>query len=304
MTIPTLSMSPDWNLQIKKEYNRMRFLFAFLILVSFSSGISYAQGTNQSSPQINNQAKQQDFQLELDSITRQLYSDRAKHENDHVQQETNRLIQESDRIKYESDLLSKKMRDDERDQKALDEFIDRTRINAENEKKRLAAIDVFEANAKLDVQLTSVKNFDFGFLLAILTFPVLMGFYFAKKTKEGGLMKYEQKFGVVVMIISFMLMLISLAISDYWNPQLDALQNILISLTIGIFENDMKDPTNFGNRYFFEIHTKFVLIFFTSTFALGYTIFLGIAPAWNRFRRIEQTNLTEAQHDSSTINHQ
>lgn len=129
-----------------------------------------------------------------------------------------------------------------------------------------------------EMQLAVVKSADTAYLLAAIGLPVLLGFFVAKKATKEGNMKYEQKFGVVVMVCAFLLALLALTISDGWNPRFDALQTLMGWLRISFFP---ESDSPYAKRMI-DIPTKYVLTALTAFFAYGFMTYLGVTPAWKR----------------------
>ncbi len=95
-------------------------------------------------------------------------------------------------------------------------------------------------------------------------------------------MDENQKYGVATMIVSFLLILLALMISDGWNPRLDYLENLMNTLQVHLFQKDTKPYIGFMGihySYLIDIPTKYVVLFFMSTAAYGLTTYLGITPA-------------------------
>lgn len=102
-------------------------------------------------------------------------------------------------------------------------------------------------------------------------------------------MTENQKYGVVTMIVSFLLILLALMISDGWDSKLDYIEN-LMHLEINFFL--VEEPTGYEilsqrlyNRYYLiSIPTKYVMLVFMSTAAYGLTTYLGITPAFTPWK--------------------
>lgn len=129
-----------------------------------------------------------------------------------------------------------------------------------------------------EVQLAAVRSADTAYSLIALGLPLAFGIFISRKaTKENG-MKYEQKFGVAMMVCALLFTFLSLSISDGWAPRFDVLQNLMGWLRIRFF------PESEGAyaEHLVDIPTKYVLTALAAVFAYGFMAYLGIVPAWRR----------------------
>lgn len=119
-------------------------------------------------------------------------------------------------------------------------------------------------------------------LLAIGGFVI----YFITRNNKEKPMDENQKYGVVTMIVSFLLILLALMISEGWTPQLDYLENLMNLLKIQFF---FKETTYMGSfsfdNYLIDISTKYVVLILLSTAAYGLTTYLGITPAFMPWKK-------------------
>lgn len=110
--------------------------------------------------------------------------------------------------------------------------------------------------------------------------------YFITRNNKEKPMNENQKYGVITMIVSFLLILLSLMISDGWKPQLDYLENLMNLMRIQFF---FKETTYIGSfsfdNYLIDISTKYVVLIFMSTAAYGLTTYLGITPAFTPWKK-------------------
>ncbi|MDD4912958.1 MAG: hypothetical protein PHP57_11745 [Sideroxydans sp.] len=126
-------------------------------------------------------------------------------------------------------------------------------------------------------------------LLAISGFVIYL---ISRRNKEKP-MDENQKYGVVTMLVSFLLMLLALMISEGWNPQLDYLENFMNLLRIQLIEIKTERPYvandflsgGFDYSYLINLPTKYVALAFMSTAAYGLTSYLGITPAFRPWKK-------------------
>ncbi len=120
-------------------------------------------------------------------------------------------------------------------------------------------------------------------LLAIGAFVIYL---FTRNNKEKP-MDENQKYGVVTMIVSFLLILLALMISEGWKPQFDYLENLMNLLEIKKFWYTTMNPNTYRDEYVYliDISTKYVVLILLSTAAYGLTTYLGITPAFTPWKK-------------------
>lgn len=136
-----------------------------------------------------------------------------------------------------------------------------------------------------------------GLLLVIGGFVT----YFIKKTKKEKPMDENQKYGIAVIVISFLLLIFALVISDGWVNQLDFLENLIRFLRIHLISIETECtstvspivkqllPNSTGPcvdyYYLIDTPTKYVVLAFMSTAAYGLTTYLNITPAFMPWKK-------------------
>lgn len=127
-------------------------------------------------------------------------------------------------------------------------------------------------------------------LLAIGGFVI----YFITRNNKEKPMNENQKYGVITMIVSFLLILLSLMISEGWRPQLDYLENLMNLLEIKQLGHTTVNPATYDRIlnpdsheyvYLIDIPTKYVVLIFMSTASYGLTTYLGITPAFKPWKK-------------------
>ena len=127
-------------------------------------------------------------------------------------------------------------------------------------------------------------------LLAIGGFVI----YFITRNNKEKPMDENQKYGVVTMIVSFLLILLALMISEGWRPQLDYLENLMNLLEIKQLGYTTVNPATYNSTfnpdsheyvYLIDISTKYVVLILLSTAAYGLTTYLGITPAFTPWKK-------------------
>lgn len=148
------------------------------------------------------------------------------------------------------------------------------------EKKAAAkAAAQVESQREEEAARAVARSADTVYLGLAVALPLAFGFLIARKAKAAGeMMKHEEKFGVMLMIVPLLLGLLALSISDHWAPSLDAMQNLMLTLKIRMFpENEsLYAPA------VVDVYTKHVLLALVAVAAYGFTTYLGITPAWKK----------------------
>lgn len=101
-------------------------------------------------------------------------------------------------------------------------------------------------------------------------------------------MDENQKYGVVTMVVSFLLMLLALMLSEGWSQQMGFLENLMYVMRIQLFSYETGEVSYGANleEYHIDISTKYVELILLSTFAYGFTTYLGITQAYAPWKKI------------------
>lgn len=106
------------------------------------------------------------------------------------------------------------------------------------------------------------------------------------KNNQGNPMNANQKYGVILMIVPFLLILLTLMISVGWTPQQDYLENLMNSLEIKLFFKETVKGNIFSyDNYYIEISSKYIVLAFISSAAYGLTTYLGITPTYKPWEK-------------------
>jgi hypothetical protein len=154
-------------------------------------------------------------------------------------------------------------------------------IMGEYQEKKAAddAAAAAESDREEEAARAVARSADTVYLGLAVALPLAFGFLIARRAKAaGGTMKYEEKFGVMLMIASLLLGLLALSISENWAPRLDAMQNLMLTLKIRMFP-ESESPYSSA---MVDVFTKHVLLGLVTVAAYGFTTYLGITPAWKK----------------------
>ncbi len=101
-------------------------------------------------------------------------------------------------------------------------------------------------------------------------------FYITKRAKREGVMKPHEKFGILTIVISMLLALLSITLSTGWNPKFDFGFNLMSLMQIEFWQ--MGEEWEYPKSYLIDFPTKYAIFIFIATSAYGFTTYLGITP--------------------------
>jgi len=151
------------------------------------------------------------------------------------------------------------------------------RAREASEQAEQTAADLHNAMNRAAVR--TKNNFYLGGLMLLMGVFITYIIRNANKEKQ---MDENQKFGVIVMISSFLLIFLVLMISENWLPQLDYFENLMNTLQlrlIGINTPSDSYSSLLGFSYLIDIPSKYAVLILLTTAAYGLTTYLGITPA-------------------------
>lgn len=179
--------------------------------------------------------------------------------------------------------------ENEEQERAANEAAEAARQEAEERAKEAiekAEQAAEELRAEMTRSATRTKNNFYlgGLLLAIGGFST----YFITRFKKGKIMGDHQKYGVAVMIISFLLMLLSVMISSEGVQNYDFLSNLLNYLYIDLICLGSDSSSGYNCTIIhITILTKYAIFIFMSTAAYGLTTYLDITPAFKPWKNLQ-----------------
>lgn len=197
-------------------------------------------------------------QMQVDQMNHQLRMQQLELETERIRAATRRLAEENER------------REESERADALRAAQDQQR--EEDAKKASDEAD----ELREQVHMASVRAADNMFLLgAVAVVVALLAFVIRRHHKEST-MRYEQKFGVVLVVASILGVVLALMMSRDWVPRLDIVQNIMLTLHIGLIQED--SSSTYSPTFMVDVPTKFVLLAFFAVAAYGLLAYLGIVP--------------------------
>ena len=157
------------------------------------------------------------------------------------------------------------------------------RVREATEKAEQAAEDL--RYEMLRSSIRTKNNIYLGVLLLAIGGFVI---YFITRNNKEKPMDENQKYGVVTMIVSFLLILLALMMSIGWLPNMDYLENIMNNLEIYLFHvlprTDFVGTTHYDEALI-NIPTKYAVLILLSTAAYGLTTYLGITQAFTPWKK-------------------
>jgi len=231
-----------------------KFVFLILLLGFTQSAFSWSRFDPYPPP------ADQETQLKLEELQRQLQ-----------QAEIDREIEKEERenAAKEAEELARQEAED--------------RVREATEKAEQAAEDL--RYEMLRSSIRTKNNIYLGVLLLAIGGFVI---YFITRNNKEKPMDENQKYGVVTMIVSFLLILLALMMSIGWLPNMDYLENIMNNLEIYLFHvlprTDFVGTTHYDEALI-NIPTKYAVLILLSTAAYGLTTYLGITQAFTPWKK-------------------
>jgi hypothetical protein len=191
------------------------------------------------------------------ALSQQMETEATLHQ---LEMDNLRLQTEQLRMLNESDEAAK------REQENADKLEELDFEKAEASKKAEEAAESIQD----DINRGKVTNRN-NIYLGVLIFSIA-GFvwHILSKYKNEGLMLEHQKYGIVIVICSFLVMIFSFMISEGWAYQVDFLANLMSALRIKFIED--------GASYWIDFQTKYAVLVCLCSSAYGLTTYLGITP--------------------------
>lgn len=230
-------------------------------LLTMGAGISFSQtDLSETLRQMETQRREAELASRIQSL--QFDADMAR-----LRAETDRLRADTERMRTEREAQVAAERA-EREAARREEIVRAAATKAEEDASEL----------RDEITLADVKIKNSFYLIGIVAVFVGFGVIVIKAKKRGLPMKDNEKFGLVTIIVSFLLVLLSLTLSDGWFYKLDFLGNLMSELKIRF----LADEDHYG-KFLIDLPTKYLVLIFISTAAYGVTTYLGITPSpWKK----------------------
>lgn len=158
---------------------------------------------------------------------------------------------------------------------------------------RTAAKKAEEEASDLRDEITraGVKARNSFYLLGLVAVFVGFGAFVVKLKRRGLPMQDNEKFGLATIIVSFLLALLSLMMSANWAYNLDFLTNLMVTLQIQLFSDEI-----ISSKFLIDFPTKYFVLLCISAAAYGATTYLGMTPSpWKKKIKEEQESVERPQ---------
>lgn len=191
----------------------------------------------------------------------------------------------------ESDLMLERLRADterltiQNDARRAQELAaQEARRRAEEQAAVLQKAEEAAEQIRGEIEQASIRTKN-NIYLGVVTF-LLVGFswYVVGRRQREKIMSEFQKFGVLVIVGSLLLMLFAIVLSEGWIASGDVLHNIFTSLRIQLFAEN--ENCRFMCSYAIDLPTKYVVLILICGVAYGFTTYLGITPIPDRVKKI------------------
>lgn len=257
---------------VQGEINMRLWLLIFIWAISGATAL--AQDTNQTYKQQADHVQLQRLQQELEISRMQAQTESMQRNAERMSAEIKLMDAESKQSKHES----------------FFETMARNNAEIEAERKARKTADAIQE----DNLIAEVKSADFAYLCIAIALPMFFGFYLANKVKKGVMMKYEEKFGILLMIGATLAGLVAIGISDGWLPSMDALQNIMLALRFRL----LAESDSIYSSAAIDLPTKYVLLLLISVGAYGFTTYMGITPPWQKTGSLQDLPIPSEKSES------
>jgi hypothetical protein len=126
---------------------------------------------------------------------------------------------------------------------------------------------------------------------------IITGFLWGvvRQANKGDVMKYHEKFGIIVVLVCGLLILFSLMISEHWIERYDFIQNLMTALQIRLFPEGCNSYTCPFTIDPIDFPTKYAVLSLLILATYGFTTYLGITPALKK--KIKTTSQTTPDYD-------
>ena len=195
--------------------------------------------------------------------------------------EMSRIEAQTDKIRMQTELMQLQMErlKAERTKEPREKSIGEILGEYQAKKAAEAASALAEADREEEADRASARSADTIYFCIAAALPLAFGFFIARRAKiVGGTMKYEEKFGILMIVGALLLGLMAIAISEDWTPRFDVLQNLMMTLRIRL----LSEGDSASSPAMIDIQTKHVLLGLMTVAAYGFTTYLGITPAWKK----------------------
>jgi len=155
----------------------------------------------------------------------------------------------------------------------------RDEIEEKNNEAREAAEDAAEL-IRANMLLSEIKSRNGMYFLVTLLFIGGYITYILINSRKDESMSDDQKYGIATTVISLIMALLAIIISDDWNYNYDFFGNLMTFLDIRLIEYEGSDHLGMSIiKYVINIPTKYVILIAISFAAYGFTTYLGITKA-------------------------
>jgi len=247
---------------------------AFLSLLMFFPCISIAID-NSIDPfqQLENQ--NHEYQLRAEKLRLELEKMEVERLKNDAEYE--RMRAESLRSQAELDRLNAEHERSKSELPSLLEMLEENRKEREKEEavqKAQAAKDEIE-NRLLQSEIRHQNQLFLGVMMFIVT---VFLWNVVKTYRREKLMKDFEKFGVITIVVSVLLILLVLMISDQWVANFDFIQNLMTTLRVKLFNTQENCSEWQDCETLIDFPTKYAVLTFLAFASYGFTTYVGITP--------------------------
>jgi len=260
--------------------NRLIFLSLLFISISFLHNAYAIDSSQDLYKQVEIQNKE--FQLQLEKSTLELKKmelERLKMDAEYKTQEAESARQnaESARLNAETEQLITLNTAANREKELKVQFEQVEQELQEHEKAIKEAEDTAN-EASRQIEQVDVRHSNQFYMSSLSLIFMIFVWSVVKKSKKEVDMKDYEKYGVLIILGSTLLIVLALMISEPWIDRYDFVQNLMAVLKISFFKE--VDECTYSCTYRIEFSTKYAILALLTTTTYGFTTYLGITPAF------------------------
>jgi flagellar biosynthesis GTPase FlhF len=242
----------------------IRWLLFYLFIVINSLNTAYAEDSAQDWFKIR----------EIQNRESELDVERSELELMKMELETERLNMLKKASESEDELNERL----EQAEQELNERLEQTQQDLQEKLNEAKEAEEAAYDALSKIEQTDVKHKNQLYLGVFFASIIIFLLRVVRKSKNGSFMKDYEKYGIIIILSSILLILFCLIISAPWEERLDLFQNLMTELKITFYAYD--EDCKFNCTYMIDFPSKYAILLLLTTASYGFTTYLGITPAY------------------------
>lgn len=248
--------------------------FCFLLIGVTSIHTAYAEDSSQDwykQAEIQNH----EFQLQMEKSALELK--RMELEQLKMDAESKERELDSARLNAETEQLIMLYKATARE-KELNERMEQAEQALEEQENVAREAEEAADEMRSQIEQADVRHKNYFYLGTFVLTVTILVLKVVKKSKNEVIMKDYEKYGIVIILSSTLLILFSLIISEHWVERYDFIQNLMTALRISLFAEE--EDCTYRCSYMIDFPTKYAVLLWLNSASYGFTTYLGITPAY------------------------